>query len=599
MSASSALVKFKMVNGLIGSILDENKISFKALFPKLPQIDTETRSKVEKLLESRERIKEKINDDSVEEFTDDLNIANYFLACRKFNESLKYYQSALVKNPQSYSALCNKGMCLFKLSRLDEAIRCYDEALETYKNIPEAFFIKGKIMLAKQEFSKALNQFNSVINLEPENLEAKYYLGKSLIKSGKINEGIEVLESIISNQVHVESLLLLGQTCTKQDNQDKALIYLDKLLEISPNHTEAHLLIGKSYALKNNFNEAINHFKKILDKTPSNIEALLLLGKTHMEIDNVNEAISSFEKVLEISPNHKEALNYKIEVLEKNGQIDEAIVCCDQLVEALNEPTDQLLKKGILLFNSEKSTEALTIFNKILGKTKTNNKALIYKAKIFSQKQEFQEALLCIESILNSEPDNIEALENASELSMKVGNYKAALRYTDNLVSKTPSELTLKRKSNLLSILGRHEEAGEIAMKILQNNRKNVEILYDLGKTHLILNNFDKAIECFDNALTETPQDSKIIFKKSNAFYSQQKYEDSILCLEQIPENDQLYNFAQYQKSKIQMIQGNTKQAIELLSKVVKADEVFKLMASNEIIFESISSMFEFEEIIK
>ena len=63
MSANSALLKFKMVNGLIGSILDENRVSFKTLFPKLPQIDTEVRSKVEKLLESRERIKGEIDED--------------------------------------------------------------------------------------------------------------------------------------------------------------------------------------------------------------------------------------------------------------------------------------------------------------------------------------------------------------------------------------------------------------------------------------------------------------------------------------------------------------------------------------------------------
>ena len=76
-------------------------------------------------------------------------------------------------------------------------------------------------------------------------------------------------------------------------------------------------------------------------------------------------------------------------------------------------------------------------------------------------------------------------------------------------------------------------------------------------------------------------------------------YDASILCLEQIPETDTLYNFAQYQKSKIQMLQGNTKQSIEILSKIIKSDETFKLIASNEIIFESISDTFEFSKLIK
>ena len=101
MSANSALVKFKMVNGLIGTILEENNLSLRSLFPKLPQIDAETKSKIEKLLESRDRIKSKIDEENLDDFSDDLNLANYFLACREFEKSLRYFESALAKNSQS------------------------------------------------------------------------------------------------------------------------------------------------------------------------------------------------------------------------------------------------------------------------------------------------------------------------------------------------------------------------------------------------------------------------------------------------------------------------------------------------------------------
>ena len=116
-----------------------------------------------------------------------------------------------------------------------------------------------------------------------------------------------------------------------------------------------------------------------------------------------------------------------------------------------------------MLFNSNKSSNALAIFNEVLEKTKTNNVALLYKAKIFTQKQEFHEALSCIDMILKSEPKNPEALESAAELSFKVGNYENALSHTNQLQSQSSfSESLLTRKSRLLSILGRHEESGQI-----------------------------------------------------------------------------------------------------------------------------------------
>lgn len=599
MSANSALIKFNMVNGLIGSILDENNLSLGSLFSKLPQIDTDTRSKIEKLLESRDRIRDKIDAEHFDDFADDLNLANYLLACRKFDESLRYYESALVKNHQSYSALCNKGLCLYKMSKLDEAISCYDEALKIYKNIPEAFFMKGKILFAKQDFTDAITQFHNVLELESENMDAKYYLGKSLVRSGNIEDAVKTLESIIVENNHIDSLLLLGQIFLKEKEHQKSIVYLDKLLGLSPNHIEAHLLLGKSLSAINNTAEAMSHFENILSRSPNHIEAHLLLGKINMEIENTNNAIIHFEKILEISPNHITASNLKIELLEKTGNVDDAVECCEHLIESSPNPTEHILQKGILLFNNSKPDDALAIFNEVLGTSKTNNLALLYKAKIFDQKQEYQEALLCLDVVLKSDPQNIDALKNATELSSKVGNFNDALSYVNHLLSVSPSESLLERKSSLLSILGRHEESGQTCMEILNHDKTNLPALQELGKIHLFLNNFEKSIDCFNRILKKKPNDTKIIFKKSLAYFSQQKFDMAILCLEQIPETDSIYNYAQYQKSKIQMMLGNTKQSIEILSKTIKLNETFKFLASNEIIFENISNTFEFRELIK
>jgi len=600
MSANSALVKFKMVNGLISSILEESGLSLKSLFPKLPPIDIETKSKIEKLLESRERIKSQIEDTPFDDFTDDLNLANYFLACRKFAESLKYYESALVKNPQSYSALCNKGLCLYNLSQLDDAIACYDESLKIYHNIPEAFFMKGKILLSKQKTPEAINQFHHVLDLEPENIEAKYYLAKSLLKSNNVENAIKILDSIVEDNDHVDSLLLLGKIAIKNNDSNKALTYLTKLLDTSPNNIDAHLFVGKIHMNAKITDEAFAHFEKILELSPNNINAHLLLGQIEMDANNTDQALVHFEKILEISPNHMDALNFKIILLEKLGKVDEAIKFCEQFAASLPDPTEQVLKKGILLFNSNRTNEALANFNEILGKSNNNKVALLYKAKIFTQKQEFQEALSCIDIIFKSDSDNIDALECAFDLSLKVGNYENALSYINHILLQMPhSKSFLEKKSQVLSILGCHEESGQIYMELLQQDKTNVPILCELGKIHLILHNYEKAVDFFDGALRKKPFDSNIIYKKSLAFFSQQKYDASILCLEKISETDPLYDYAQYQKSKIQMIRGNTKQSMEILSKIIKSNNVFKYMASNEILFESISDTYEFKELIK
>ena len=84
MSANSALVKLKMVNGLIGSILDENGIKIQTLFPNIPKISSENQAKIEKLLDSRNRVKETIDEVECDDFTDELNLANFFFQLCEF-----------------------------------------------------------------------------------------------------------------------------------------------------------------------------------------------------------------------------------------------------------------------------------------------------------------------------------------------------------------------------------------------------------------------------------------------------------------------------------------------------------------------------------
>ena len=596
MSANSAISKFKMVNGLIDGILEEKNISTNTLFPKICPIDAETRQKTEKLLESRERIREEIRDMGIEDFTDDLNIANYFLSCKRFSKAIRYYDSALAKNAQSYSALCNKGFALYSISKLDEATLCYDEALKIYKNIPEAFFIKGKILFAKQKFSEAITQFHNTLELEPENIDAKYHIGKSLMRLGNISDAIEILESIVANKDHIESLMLLGKIFVTEKKFQRAISYIDRLLEISPNNIEARFTIAKSYENIKNINEAIKHFEKILSINPNHVEANLSLGKIYRNIENTNNALYYFDKILDISPNHAEASKFKIELLEKNGNIDEAINFCNNLIETSPNPSEYILKKGILLFNNSKTEEALIIFNEILEKVKTSNIALFYKAKIFSQKQQQQEALLCLEIILKAEPQNLNALKEALNVSINIGKYEIALEYANQLLREFKSESILEKKALLLSVLGKHEESGQTLIEIIKKNDHNYKAMYELGKTHLILNNFEKAVDFFDASLKKKPFNANALLKKSLALFSLQRYDSAVLCLEQISESDEAYNYAQYQKSKIQMIQGNIEQSLETLYRVTKNNEMFRFIALNDPVFENILDIQIFEK---
>ena len=62
---------------------------------------------------------------------------------------------------------------LYELNKFDEALNIIDEFLKDHPKDEQLHFWKGKIHYKKQEWGLAINEFNIVLEINPDNQEAK------------------------------------------------------------------------------------------------------------------------------------------------------------------------------------------------------------------------------------------------------------------------------------------------------------------------------------------------------------------------------------------------------------------------------------------
>ncbi|NCN10024.1 MAG: SpoIIE family protein phosphatase [Leptospira sp.] len=155
---------------------------------------------------------------------------------------------------------------------------------------------------------------NDQINLDFDSLsKEKLEKGKELIRLGKLEDSIQVLEEVLLQESPQKDIVLslLGQTQFKLKNWNLAITYLMEALESKPSNTE--LLFYTSYSAKmiHNYKLASECGERCFIRDPMNIKNIINLADVYKKLDQGNRAKFLVNKVLKIEPNNRNALRLK------------------------------------------------------------------------------------------------------------------------------------------------------------------------------------------------------------------------------------------------------------------------------------------------
>ena len=111
-------------------------------------------------------------------------------------DALVIYDKILAQDPKHIVALLKKGHILGQLARYGDAIAQYDNVLSQEKNLL-ALLNKGLAHHYLGQVDIALDCYEQVLKEKPNNPTTLYNKASSMIKSGKVLDGIEILSKVI------------------------------------------------------------------------------------------------------------------------------------------------------------------------------------------------------------------------------------------------------------------------------------------------------------------------------------------------------------------------------------------------------------------
>lgn len=218
-----------------------------------------------------------------------------------------------------------------------------------------------KELINKQYYKSAITKSKYLLVKYPDNMEIKFLLAKSLIKSSLTQEeGKKILIELLNTDMKNDSILELGYLELENSNIEKASICFKELINTKYKNN-ALLGLGKLELKNNNYKQARYYFEKIQNSELCT-DAMLELGIIEIKEHNEDIAKKYFDYLIKLDSKNKNNAILQLIYLEiRNNNLNLVY----ELLDIIDYSTDILIEiKNIKYYlNYQKNIISLNEIN--------------------------------------------------------------------------------------------------------------------------------------------------------------------------------------------------------------------------------------------
>ncbi len=265
----------------------------------------------------------------------------YFYALHKlYDEAIALYQVALEMLPDSLDVIQNIAILYDKLNQPDKSAVYWSDVETRWRNRlnenPDDEYLKESLATlhmfhgarltskVQDDTSKgeAIIQYRKVLELNPENFDARLKICNTLMEERQYEEAaneLKILSQKHPNEPEVPNLLgwaylNLGKVELAFSTWRRALVKNPKDDSLQHSVYRAHLEIGKKYKSTGMYTQALVHFKELQKINPNDPSIINEIGETLMRKGDKRSAMAAFQRVLQLDSKNKDAKKFLNEI---------------------------------------------------------------------------------------------------------------------------------------------------------------------------------------------------------------------------------------------------------------------------------------------
>ena len=225
----------------------------------------------------------------------------------RWAEAIEWFDKALLLNPTYIKALYRKGYAHFRLGQTDECEKALRACIDSWNKLPpelqqaelstygKANFILGKAYLARGLSLKARRPLRAAVDVDGDDPDRRYELGKCLLQNEDVQEAIKQLEW--ANRVKPGTDYIVDRLA-RAYAKNGDLGAGEKLYQGIPRHRRRPFILknlGKLHLEQGRVNEALEELQLAARKDSRNHNIQYLLGRAPESAGRGSEALLAYE----------------------------------------------------------------------------------------------------------------------------------------------------------------------------------------------------------------------------------------------------------------------------------------------------------------
>ena len=279
--------------------------------------------------------------------------------------ALKSYNQALELNPGYAHALCNRGVVLASLTRLDEALQSYDKALALDPRYAITYYNRGVLLHEQKDWSGALQSYELAIQFDPGRFHAHFNLGLVQRELQQWDAALASFERAIAINPEVPAPYFNRGVLQQQLRQFAAALQsYEKAIALNPGLYQAFFKSGSVYQELKDPDKALASYDRAVSIRKDYPEAWLNRGTVLYDLQRLDEALASYDQAISLNPGYAQAWCNRGTLHKEAGQWDAAIASFDRAIEIRSEYAEAWFGRGAALAQMHQLDQALASYNR-------------------------------------------------------------------------------------------------------------------------------------------------------------------------------------------------------------------------------------------